>query len=77
MTIFISTFISSHNVDGLTFDELINQRNVSGEPQIKVGDSPTSIAVNPNTNKIYVANAYSNTVSVIVEILKKELQISQ
>ena len=32
---------------------------------INVGDSPVGIAVNPITNKIYVDNTVSNTVSVI------------
>jgi DNA-binding beta-propeller fold protein YncE len=31
-------------------------------------DHPTSIAVNPNTNKIYVANSGSDTVSVISQV---------
>jgi YVTN family beta-propeller protein len=32
---------------------------------VKVGRNPSAIAVNPNTNKIYVTNQGSNTVSVI------------
>jgi YVTN family beta-propeller protein len=32
---------------------------------IQVGDSPQGIAVNPNTNRIYVTNYSSNSVSVI------------
>jgi YVTN family beta-propeller protein len=32
---------------------------------IPVGDNPSAIAVNPNTNKVYVANSLSSTVSVI------------
>jgi YVTN family beta-propeller protein len=32
---------------------------------IDVGNSPRSIAVNPSTNRIYVANIFDNTVSVI------------
>ena len=32
---------------------------------ISVGGHPTSIAVNPITNKIYVVNSNSDTVSVI------------
>jgi YVTN family beta-propeller protein len=38
---------------------------------IKVGSHPFSIAVNPNTNLIYVANSGSNTVSVIDESLRE------
>jgi YVTN family beta-propeller protein len=32
---------------------------------VDVGNSPRSIAVNPSTNRIYVANIFDNTVSVI------------
>src|SRR5208282_3838279 len=32
---------------------------------VPVGSDPTSVAVNPATNQIYVANSGSNTVSVI------------
>lgn len=32
---------------------------------VKVGNKPSSVAVNPNTNKIYVANEGSDTVSVV------------
>ena len=32
---------------------------------INVGKSPDGVAVNPNTNMVYVANAYSNMTSVI------------
>ncbi len=34
-------------------------------PPIPVGTSPAAVAVNPVTNKIYVANASSNTITVI------------
>jgi YVTN family beta-propeller protein len=34
-------------------------------PDITVGEGPSAIAVNPNTNKVYVANKISETVSVI------------
>ena len=34
-------------------------------PDIKVGDNPVHLVVNPETNTIYVANSRSNTVSVI------------
>jgi YVTN family beta-propeller protein len=46
--------------------------NVSSSPPLILSESgidvntfPVGIAVNPNTNKLYVANQYSNTVSVI------------
>ena len=32
---------------------------------VAVGSSPVAVAVNPDTNKIYVANYYSNNVTVI------------
>ena len=32
---------------------------------VQTGDGPTAVAVNPNTNKIYVANQNSNNVTVI------------
>ena len=34
-----------------------------------VGSSPGGVAMNPNTNRIYVANAGSNNVSVIEDPL--------
>ena len=33
--------------------------------QIAVGNGPTGIAINPTTNRVYVANSMSNSVSVI------------
>ncbi len=32
---------------------------------IPVGSDPLGVAINPNTNRIYAANMYSNSVSVI------------
>ena len=52
-------------------DEMVNSLkiNPNGKPTtytgFKVGDGPTGIAVNPNTNMIYVGNSLSSTVSVI------------
>ena len=37
---------------------------VTGSP-INVGNGPVAVAVNPVTNKIYVANEASNSVTVI------------
>ena len=33
--------------------------------EIKVGDHPILLEVNPKTNTIYVVNEYSNSISVI------------
>ena len=33
--------------------------------EIKVGDHPISLEINPITNTIYVVNEYSNSISVI------------
>jgi YVTN family beta-propeller protein len=45
----------------------INEPIVSGINQtiVPVGEFPISVAVNPNTNMVYVANSNSSTVSVI------------
>jgi YVTN family beta-propeller protein len=60
----ISMIVLPNSIGAQTLENIMNQRN-EGNPQIKVGHSPTSLAVNPNTNKVYVANFRSNTVSVI------------
>ena len=44
---------------------LCNRCILNNVTQVKVGGYPLAIAVNPDTNKIYVANAFSNTTSVI------------
>jgi YVTN family beta-propeller protein len=46
-----------------TLETILVQRNFF--PGIKVGHSPVAIATNPNTNRVYVANRDSNTVTVI------------
>jgi DNA-binding beta-propeller fold protein YncE len=52
-------------------DEMVNsiEFNNTGKSTtytgFKVGDGPLGIAVNPNTNMIYVANSLSSTVSVV------------
>jgi YVTN family beta-propeller protein len=64
--------LSYSNTSAQTYDTITKQREVfKNNPQIPVGkgvflplDLPL-IAVNPTTNKIYVANPDSNTVSVI------------
>jgi YVTN family beta-propeller protein len=45
--------------------EIINFGKPNTHTGFKVGDGPIGIAVNPNTNTVYVANSLSNTVSVI------------
>ena len=57
----------THNADEQTLSSTTKQRSSFGIniPQIKVGHNPTAIAVNPDTNTIYVANQKSDTVSVI------------
>src|SRR5439155_13627466 len=44
---------------------VIDGRTDSIVSTIPVGSSPYGIGANPNTNRIYVANEFSNTVSVI------------
>jgi YVTN family beta-propeller protein len=44
---------------------VINGADNSTSPPIPVGTNPTALAVNPVTNKTYVANSGSNTVTVI------------
>jgi YVTN family beta-propeller protein len=54
------------SVDAQTLESITQQRKSLGEgPQITVGKGPTDIQVNEATNKIYVANRDSGTVSVI------------
>jgi YVTN family beta-propeller protein len=61
---------SSSNIDSNRSDGIINaSSSLSSSSEsnsgIEVNTFPVGIAVNPNTNKVYVANEYSNTVSVI------------
>jgi YVTN family beta-propeller protein len=72
--ILISAILISHNiVFGQTYDDITTQREMfKNNPQIPVGSSPGlplieigDIAINERTNKIYVSNPDSNTVSVI------------
>lgn len=46
-------------------DIMFQQRLIGKTPQIPVGSSPTDIAINTKTNKIYVVNGESNSVSII------------
>src|SRR6187551_746689 len=56
-----STYLFSNSVVALT--ETSKTSNIAFS--IPVGIHPTGIAVNPNNNKIYVANAGSDSISVI------------
>ena len=42
-----------------------NLASIDIKSGIKVNSYPIGVAVNPSTNKIYVTNEYSNTVSII------------
>jgi DNA-binding beta-propeller fold protein YncE len=45
---------------------LLSQTNgLANIPSIRVGHYPSDIAINPDTNKIYVSNYQSDSVSVI------------
>jgi YVTN family beta-propeller protein len=67
MGIVLTVMIMPHKVAGQTLNSPVNQTRLFGPalPQLKVGRYPFSIAVNPDKNKVYVANFYSDTFSVI------------
>ena len=49
-----------------TLDEMVNQTDeLKNSTQIEVGDSPIAIGINTNTNRVYVVNYRSDSVSVI------------
>ena len=53
-------------LDSHTLDGIVNKTNVfNGNSQINVGADPESIAISLDTDKVYVANTGSGTVSVI------------
>src|SRR3989442_1937775 len=52
--------VQSASAIGITID-----RQAVPDPPIPVGNNPEGVAVNPNTNRIYVANSADNNVSVI------------
>src|SRR5262249_10499177 len=69
-TIIMSVLLlGSNNVRARTLESLTLQRELLQRellvPQIMVGDDPVDIKINRDTNKIYVANAGSGSVSVI------------
>jgi uncharacterized repeat protein (TIGR01451 family) len=43
---------------------------------VAVGNDPQTVGVNPTTNRIYVANHDSNTVSVIADPIHTDLELS-
>ena len=53
---------ANHIIEGIIFSSDITEGVKS---TISVGDTPFGVAVNPSTNKIYVCNSNSNSVSVI------------
>ena len=58
--------VACNNVNAQTLDTITQQReSLENIPQIIVGNTPTDIQINNYTNKIYVANQGSNSVSVI------------
>ena len=58
--------MTCNNVFAQTLETIMQQRKAFEiSPQITVGDSPRDIGVNDITNKIYLANEESNSVSVI------------
>ena len=71
IVLFTSAIILPQNpIDGQVLDTVSNRPNSCVIPLSSFGGY---IAVNPSTNKIYVANAYSNTTSVIDGDACKEL----
>jgi YVTN family beta-propeller protein len=56
---------SNRSDDGLITNASSFPPSILSESGIDVNTFPVGIAVNPNTKKVYVANEYSNTVSVI------------
>ena len=57
--------IPTDNLELETLYERANQISSNPISYIPVGSNPTAIGVNPQTNKIYVANSGDGTVSVI------------
>jgi YVTN family beta-propeller protein len=58
--------VGCNGVIAQTVDNIINQRKLfENNPQIMVGDNPLHVAIDPFTNKVYIANMESGTVSVI------------
>src|SRR5919109_2964247 len=56
---------SNRSDEGVIDNASSSSPSILSKSGIDVNTFPIGIAVNPNTNKVYVANEYSNTVSVI------------
>lgn len=63
----LTVFFFSIFVSGIFAQELGDQKAISpkSNPIINSGSFPIGIDINPITNKLYVANQFSNTISVI------------
>jgi hypothetical protein len=60
------------NVEVGEFPAVINGSTDKVLPvNITVGEFPTAVAVNPNTNKIYVVNSRTDTISVMYILSRK------
>ena len=68
-TIYVANFLSDtvSVIDGTTNNvvSVIDDTTNNVMDVLTIGEGPNGVAVNPNTNTIYVANYYSNTTSVI------------
>jgi YVTN family beta-propeller protein len=64
LTLSASSYLDSNTVIAQTNTLASNNSSLSNSG-IDVNTFPVGIAVNPSTNKVYVVNEYSNTVSVI------------
>jgi YVTN family beta-propeller protein len=65
----------NNNVYAQTIDTITKQQKMlKMNPQIEVDNYPSAIAVNDVTNKIYVSNSKSNSVSVIDGTSNKKIK---
>ncbi len=74
----VSVFFFGFFISGIFAQELNEQKEISlkSNPIINSGSFPIGIDINPITNKLYVANQFSNTISVIdIEKSKVEKNI--
>jgi DNA-binding beta-propeller fold protein YncE len=66
VTIIMSVLVASNNVNAQTLESITQNRELLAKtPQIMVGKAPADIQINIQTNKIYVANQRSDSVTVI------------
>ena len=61
----MNTIYLAHDLDLTGGIYMINVDKLEDLNRIQVGDYPSEVVVNPDTNRIYVANFWSNTTSVI------------